>query len=44
VDDVTQRVLTYGDVTKGNGFVEALPGSGLGAELDAEKVRKYTVA
>jgi L-alanine-DL-glutamate epimerase-like enolase superfamily enzyme len=44
VDDVTQRVLTYGDVTKGNGFVEALPGPGLGAELDAEKVRKYTVA
>ena len=44
VDDVTQRILTYGDVTKGNGFVEALPGSGLGAELDAEKVRKYTVA
>ena len=44
VDDVTQRVLTYGDVTKGDGFVEALPGPGLGAELDEEKVRKYTVA
>jgi L-alanine-DL-glutamate epimerase-like enolase superfamily enzyme len=44
VDDVTERVLTYGDVTKGNGSVEPLPGSGLGAELDAEKVRKYTVA
>ena len=44
VDDVTTRHLTYEDVTAGNGYVEVMPGPGLGAELDEEKVRKYTVA
>jgi L-alanine-DL-glutamate epimerase-like enolase superfamily enzyme len=44
VDDVTRRVLTYEDVTKGKGYVEVLPGPGLGVELDEEKVRKYSVA
>ncbi|HSC70927.1 MAG TPA: mandelate racemase/muconate lactonizing enzyme family protein, partial [Candidatus Methylomirabilis sp.] len=44
VDDVTTQVLTYEDVTAGNGYVEVVPGPGLGVELDEEKVRKYTVA
>jgi L-alanine-DL-glutamate epimerase-like enolase superfamily enzyme len=44
VDDVTRRVLTYDDVTKGSGFVGVLPGPGLGVELDEEKVRKYSTA
>jgi L-alanine-DL-glutamate epimerase-like enolase superfamily enzyme len=44
VDDVTTRSLTYADVTAGNGYVEAMPGPGLGVELDEEKVRRYTVA
>jgi L-alanine-DL-glutamate epimerase-like enolase superfamily enzyme len=44
VDDVTTRHLTYGDVTAGNGYVEVIPGPGLGVELDEERVRSYTVA
>jgi len=44
VDDVTTRFLTYEEVTAGNGYVELIPGPGLGVELDEGKVRKYTVA
>ncbi|RPI11609.1 MAG: hypothetical protein EHM71_00285 [Zetaproteobacteria bacterium] len=44
IDDVTTRVLTYDDVTAGNGYVEVLPGPGLGVDLDEEKVRKYGIA
>ena len=44
VDDVTTQLLTYEDVTAGNGYVEVIPGPGLGVELDEDKVRKYTVA
>jgi muconate cycloisomerase len=44
VDDVTTQSLTYEDVTAGNGYVEVIPGPGLGVDLDEEKVRKYTVA
>jgi len=43
VDDVTRSVLTYEDVTTGKGFVEVLPGPGLGVELDQEKIQKYTL-
>jgi L-alanine-DL-glutamate epimerase-like enolase superfamily enzyme len=44
VDDVTTQLLTYEDVTAGNGYVEVIPGPGLGVELDEDTVRKYTVA
>lgn len=44
VDDVTRQLLTYEDVTAGNGYVEVIPGPGLGLELDEGKVRNYTVA
>ena len=44
VDDVTMQRLAYEDVTAGNGYVEVIPGPGLGVTLDEEKVRKYTVA
>ncbi len=44
IDDVTKRVITYEDVTKGNGYVGLLPGPGLGIELDEEKIRKYSVS
>ena len=43
IDDVTKAVMTYEDVTRGNGFVGVLPGPGLGVELDEEKIRKYSV-
>jgi L-alanine-DL-glutamate epimerase-like enolase superfamily enzyme len=41
IDDVTKSVLTYEDVGRGKGYVGLIPGPGLGAELDEEKVRKY---
>jgi L-alanine-DL-glutamate epimerase-like enolase superfamily enzyme len=44
IDDVTTRMLTYEDVTAGNGYVEVIPGPGLGVDLDEEKVRKYGIA
>lgn len=44
LDDVTKAVLTYEDVKRGDGYVGVIPGPGLGVELDAEKVRKYSVA
>lgn len=44
LDDVTKTVLTYEDVTRGNGYVGVIPGPGLGVELDEEKVRKFSVA
>jgi L-alanine-DL-glutamate epimerase-like enolase superfamily enzyme len=44
VDDVTTTVLSYEDVTRGNGFVGVIPGPGLGIELDEEKLRQYGVA
>ncbi len=43
VDDVTKCIITYEDVTKGDGLVGVLPGPGLGVELDEEKVQKYSV-
>jgi L-alanine-DL-glutamate epimerase-like enolase superfamily enzyme len=43
IDDVTTRVLTYEDVTAGNGYVEVMAGPGLGVDIDEEKVRKYAV-
>jgi L-alanine-DL-glutamate epimerase-like enolase superfamily enzyme len=43
VDDVTKRVITYEDVTRGNGFVGVSPGPGLGVELDEEKIQRYRV-
>ncbi len=43
IDDVTRSVLTYEDVTRGKGYVGVIPGPGLGAELDEEKVRRYAV-
>jgi L-alanine-DL-glutamate epimerase-like enolase superfamily enzyme len=43
IDDVTRTVLTYDDVTRGDGFVGVSPGPGLGVELDEEKIRKYGV-
>jgi L-alanine-DL-glutamate epimerase-like enolase superfamily enzyme len=44
IDDITTRFLGYDDVSAGKGFVEVTPGPGLGAELDEEKVRRYTEA
>jgi L-Ala-D/L-Glu epimerase len=44
VDDITTRFLGYDDVTAGKGFVEVIPGPGLGIELDEEKVRRFAVA
>jgi L-alanine-DL-glutamate epimerase-like enolase superfamily enzyme len=44
IDDVARIVLTYDDVTRGNGFVGVVPGPGLGVELDEEKIRKYSVS
>jgi L-alanine-DL-glutamate epimerase-like enolase superfamily enzyme len=44
IDDVTTRMLTYENVTAGNGYVEVIPGPGLGVDLDEEKVRKYGIA
>jgi muconate cycloisomerase len=43
IDDVTTRVLTYEDVTRGNGCVEVLQGPGLGVELDDHRIRQYLV-
>ena len=44
IDDVTTRFLGYDDVTAGKGYVEPIPGPGLGVELDEDKVRRYAVA
>jgi L-alanine-DL-glutamate epimerase-like enolase superfamily enzyme len=44
VDDVTTRSLGYDDVAAGGGYVEPIPGDGLGIELDEAKVRRYAVA
>jgi L-alanine-DL-glutamate epimerase-like enolase superfamily enzyme len=44
IDDVTKRIITYNDVTKGDGYVEVLEGAGLGVEIDQEKIKKYRVA
>jgi L-alanine-DL-glutamate epimerase-like enolase superfamily enzyme len=41
IDDVTQNVITYDDVTRMQGYIEVLPGPGLGAELDDSKVEKF---
>lgn len=43
IDDVTKTVVTYDDVSRMNGYVVVSPGPGLGAELDPEKIQKYTV-
>ncbi len=43
IDDVTKIVVSYDDVARLGGYVTATPGPGLGAELDEEKVAKYTV-
>jgi L-alanine-DL-glutamate epimerase-like enolase superfamily enzyme len=43
IDDVTTRVLRYEDVTAGEGYVEPIPGPGLGVDLDEEKIRKYAL-
>lgn len=44
IDDVTRRVITYEDVTAGQGYVQVLPGPGLGVELDEEKMRRFSLA
>jgi L-alanine-DL-glutamate epimerase-like enolase superfamily enzyme len=44
VDDVTKTVLTYEDVTRGGGFIELIPGPGLGIVLDEERLQRYSVA
>lgn len=44
IDDVTRRVITYEDVTAGQGYVQLLPGPGLGVELDEEKMRRFSLA
>jgi L-alanine-DL-glutamate epimerase-like enolase superfamily enzyme len=44
VDDITKRVVTYDDVTRLSGYVVVSPGPGLGAELDEDKVQKYSVS
>jgi L-alanine-DL-glutamate epimerase-like enolase superfamily enzyme len=44
IDDVTKRIITFNDVTKGDGYVEVLEGAGLGVEIDQEKIKKYRVA
>jgi len=41
IDDVTTTVLTYDDVARGKGYVNVLPGPGLGIQLDEEKIQKY---
>jgi len=43
IDDVTQNIVTYEDVTSGKGYVNVLPGPGLGAELDEDKWKKYCI-
>jgi L-alanine-DL-glutamate epimerase-like enolase superfamily enzyme len=43
IDDVMKSLLTYEDVTQGKGYVGVLPGGGLGADVDEEKIRQYTV-
>ena len=43
IEDVTRTVMTYEDVTRGNGYVGVSPGPGLGVELDEERIRKYSV-
>lgn len=44
IDDVTKKVVTYDDVSRMKGYVVVLPGPGLGADLDDEKIRRYTVS
>ena len=44
IDDITKKVITYDDVTSMKGYVAATSGPGLDAELDDEKIRKYSVA
>ncbi len=44
IDDVTRRVITYEDVTAGQGYVQVLPGPGLGVELDEGKMRRFSLA
>jgi muconate cycloisomerase len=43
IDDVTQNLITYDDVTSMQGYVEVLDEPGLGAELDDAKVKKYGI-
>jgi L-alanine-DL-glutamate epimerase-like enolase superfamily enzyme len=43
LDDITHNIITYEDINKGNGYVEVLPGPGLGAELDEDKIKKYSI-
>ncbi len=43
VDDVTKNVMTYDDITSLKGYVEVLPGPGLGAELDDNKIKQYGI-
>jgi L-alanine-DL-glutamate epimerase-like enolase superfamily enzyme len=43
-EDLTTKWLKYEDVTAGKGYIEVIPGPGLGVELDEDKVRRYTVA
>ncbi len=43
VNDVTKNVITYQDITRLGGYVEVLPGPGLGTELDNDKIKKYGV-
>ncbi|MBW2305604.1 MAG: mandelate racemase/muconate lactonizing enzyme family protein [Deltaproteobacteria bacterium] len=44
IDDVTEKVVTYEDISRMEGYVVALPGPGLGVELDGEKIKKYAVS
>ena len=44
IDDITTRVITYEDVTRGRGYVEVLPGPGLGVALDEEKIHRFSLA
>jgi L-alanine-DL-glutamate epimerase-like enolase superfamily enzyme len=43
IDDITKKVVTYEDVSRMGGYVTVSPNPGLGAELDLEKIGKYTV-
>jgi L-alanine-DL-glutamate epimerase-like enolase superfamily enzyme len=43
VDDVTKNVMIYEDITRMKGYVEVLPGPGLGVELDDDKIKKYGI-
>jgi len=41
IDDVTKKVVTYEDVSKMKGYVIVSSGSGLGVEIDEDKINKY---